>query len=694
MSARPPARARTGTVTTPSSAGASVSGASAQARPATASVTRGRSSTLAPDARSVGMATQMSRPATAATAASLDQDGALRKTVGDLQTRIQHLESERETLLYQMRENQNDADRERGVLERQLDDARNKKNAMKEKLDRVEKIEMFIINLFIEMRDRSHENPDGQPDVRAEREELRKLNIMVVLDKLRASLRYLQSFKEDYENELKGVLDRRKTTAEAESAQLRRQLEEAIAERDRALAMCDRAMGERADAVTNKERVTRECTDSLEDVQKDNERLADLVHAKEDEILRLKDELDQREQMLRHKNIRLMRISQLENQIQSNKIQHQFEVQKLQARQNKAIKELEKEIGKFSRTEAENEAYRSQLRQAEKQVWSFKNHIKRIDLQEFEKRVQHLETIIKHKDEEINFLQTELKHAQFVAEDVSEKNAKLKAEYDRIFKAVTKQRQDRAHAEAKEQKAINAHEFVDELPSHVEVYKQKLREKERSVKEMQEKVRRLLASEHRHMVRTKTGEIEKARYEEEIAALRQQILRLTSDQPKRPRTAAARINAKRAIDEEYVYRIERRNAELEDKLRDFDNLKTLTRTTAVAYEQLLEETTAAKQRLADDENDDGTGDGDGMGELGVSVDESDGNLDVMSFTVESSPDRGTSNRGPGSMSRALAAFRSSPTSHQERARPKSAMPSTHRMGSAHSTLKVGALLSS
>lgn len=44
-------------------------------------------------------------------------------------------------------------------------------------LERVERIEQFIINLYIEMKDRSAEE-DG-PDVQREREELSQTNIMV-----------------------------------------------------------------------------------------------------------------------------------------------------------------------------------------------------------------------------------------------------------------------------------------------------------------------------------------------------------------------------------------------------------------------------------------------------------------------------------------------------------------------------------
>lgn len=65
--------------------------------------------------------------------------------------------------------------------------------------------------------------------------------------------------------------------------------------------------------------------------------LSQIVQAKEEDVSTLQDELDQKEQLLRHKDIRLMRIAQLETALQTNKIQHQFDLQKLQVRAQQCL---------------------------------------------------------------------------------------------------------------------------------------------------------------------------------------------------------------------------------------------------------------------------------------------------------------------------------------------------------------------
>lgn len=112
---------------------------------------------------------------------------------------------------------------------------------------------------------------------------------------------------------------------------------------------------------------------------------------------------------------------------------------------------------------------------------------------------------------------------QFVAEQAVEKNTSLKQEYDKVFKAVQQQRQKESADEEARQLAINPHDLVDSIPEHVEIYKAKLREKEREVKELSERMKRLLASEHKHVVHVKVASQERVRYESEVATLKMQV---------------------------------------------------------------------------------------------------------------------------------------------------------------------------
>lgn len=82
------------------------------------------------------------------------------------------------------------------------------------------------------------------------------------------------------------------------------------------------------------------------------------------------------------------------------------------------------------------------------------------------------------------------------------KNQVLKKEYDRVFTAHNQSREADRQREERAIKgiyltvkqclltwtAINPHEAVKEIPAHVDVYKQKLREKEREVNELADRV--------------------------------------------------------------------------------------------------------------------------------------------------------------------------------------------------------------
>ena len=90
-------------------------------------------------------------------------------------------------------------------------------------------VEEGIIELYVEMKDRSHEDPGEEPNYDGEKERLRKKqNPLVVLDLLRSELKTLQAFKEEFENELKGELKKRKTAIELQNEQMKKTLKDLV----------------------------------------------------------------------------------------------------------------------------------------------------------------------------------------------------------------------------------------------------------------------------------------------------------------------------------------------------------------------------------------------------------------------------------------------------------------------------------
>jgi hypothetical protein len=78
------------------------------------------------------------------------------------------------------------------------------------------------------MKDRSFEDPDRPADIEKEREFLMGQNPLVVLDHLRAELKSLKTFKDEYEYDLKADNPRKKTALEVQNDQLQEKLSQMV----------------------------------------------------------------------------------------------------------------------------------------------------------------------------------------------------------------------------------------------------------------------------------------------------------------------------------------------------------------------------------------------------------------------------------------------------------------------------------
>jgi hypothetical protein len=113
-------------------------------------------------------------------------------------------------------------------LERQLEESVKKREEMNERLDRVETMEKSIANLYLEVHDRTSTDKRSQEEIEEERVQLRKKNPLVVLDQLRAHLRSLLAFRDDYENELKSHVQKKRTETEEGLFKAKQELEERV----------------------------------------------------------------------------------------------------------------------------------------------------------------------------------------------------------------------------------------------------------------------------------------------------------------------------------------------------------------------------------------------------------------------------------------------------------------------------------
>lgn len=156
----------------------------------------------------------------------------LRKEVDTLKYELTNAETEKETYVFQIGEIKKKNRRDLERLEQELVERKEKQRSMEEKLSRVEQVEDAIIKLYLELKDRSFEvvgSDESRREIeKKEREELRKENPIVILDRLKANLRTLLVFKDDYENELKDQIRRRKTEAEYKVEELKETIEKLV----------------------------------------------------------------------------------------------------------------------------------------------------------------------------------------------------------------------------------------------------------------------------------------------------------------------------------------------------------------------------------------------------------------------------------------------------------------------------------
>eukprot|EP00002_Diphylleia_rotans_P034940 TRINITY_DN7566_c0_g1_i2.p1 TRINITY_DN7566_c0_g1~~TRINITY_DN7566_c0_g1_i2.p1 ORF type:complete len:396 (+),score=105.43 TRINITY_DN7566_c0_g1_i2:177-1364(+) len=313
---------------------------------------------------------------------------------------------------------------------------------------------------------------------------------------------------------------------------------------------------------------------------------------------------------------------------------------------------MEARLQKLVKLENDNRELVERLTKADVELQSYKAHINTTKVKTMEQQTQRLESTVERLTQETKTLKYELRRSQTLAEEHIRRNAALKQEYDVLFERVNQERQRRKATEGN--KSVDYHRIAEGVPSHVTVYKERLREKDREIQELTNKIRRLVAAEHHKRLMEKGYEIERSRYQKELADLKMTIerrkdMRSTSPYPTelgsmneqsrgsepmlsksslppRPWSSASTSNPSQAAQRrgsrpvsadplgsrygdsqnldlmnqsEEIDELRRKNEYLESQLREFDNLKSISVATAKAYEHLLKRTSKQGRPIDD-----------------------------------------------------------------------------------------------
>ncbi|KAJ4458160.1 hypothetical protein PAPYR_6116 [Paratrimastix pyriformis] len=453
-------------------------------------------------------------------------------------------------------------------------------DALKERLEPVERVHASLVDLYLDMKDRTGDPQArtlGQEQLRQtaaaaqEREQLMRVGPLLVIDHLRANLKVLREFKEHFENELREEAARTATDEQARIEQLEARLAEALKRANEA----ERALESRAreaDAALT----TREAQQLLEAMQKDQESLAEQLRMKLLEVTQLKEQNLNQKTLIKQQQFKLLKISQLESQLHMGQMQHQYELQKRATQHDQQLRALQKELLAHEKLEQANRTLSAALHRCQQECHQCKLDINRGKALVFDQTIAKLQQALQRKEDELKGLQHELTHARHVAETNAARNGDLKAEYDKLFNAVEQEKrakqarrdqdiEQRGTARREEPSphraampctivpigsgricvggagaAVDIHQMADETPAHLRNLQRIIKEQKAKIEELSAKarahpphepthppthpsVRTLMNQEHRYRMLDHNTQVERARFERELAALKMQV---------------------------------------------------------------------------------------------------------------------------------------------------------------------------
>jgi DNA repair exonuclease SbcCD ATPase subunit len=462
-----------------------------------------------------------------------------------------------------------------------LQDVQSKLRTVQSSLSKMERLERALVSLYFEVRDRSTSTaqldadgavvaPNAAVDLEAERSEVSSLSPLVVLDRLRSELRALLAFKEDFEAELAGRLATRRTGVDETNRRLTAELEETRHALGTARSEISHLAAELDVARGHASQTAGEAAEIVNTLKADNTRLVGLLRDGEQEADRLRAALEARAAEVKDRDARLLRVEQLEAQLQVSRMQFQFDLAKMQATHVKALARFKAEVAKFSRTEAENAAYMVELTTLRQQMKSYRSDIRRSDAKSAKELADKRGASLERTRKELQERDTEIKQLKVRIDTLTANNAQLRKDYEQLFRSA-----ERAQRPA----PMAARASAPDHSFYAAAFKERLAEKDKIISELSAKIKRLLASQHRSTLSQRAWESERRRMRDEISEARG----VTADFGER-----AAVDMRSTVTGVDVPALE---AELQ-------TLRSVSLTTAAAYERLARRDQGAASRAS------------------------------------------------------------------------------------------------
>lgn len=303
-----------------------------------------------------------------------------------------------------------------------------------------------------------------------------------------------------------------------------------------------------------KERLAVSSKQIVEDIRKDNQSLIDLLKLKEMNCEDLKSQLEAHKKVIEMHELKIQTIPSLELRLKELEKKQQAELSKLVSKHKSEIEQSHKELKQLNSVMSANSAFSDKVKQLSNEV----NSYKRISARpvETEQKLLKCSSILTSKARELQVLESK----------VSRLEVKLNAK-DKEIEALKRVNEELAAKleRLKSKRALIPRPVVLDNPLNVQVYKQRLKDKDEELKNLKKRLGRMYHNEAKVKIKELNFEEERQIYKERLAKIFESTSQL-----------------------EYKFsRLEDNKKAPESKDVENDNIKEIAKSASEAYEKLL-----------------------------------------------------------------------------------------------------------
>jgi hypothetical protein len=347
-------------------------------------------------------------------------------------------------------------------------------------------------------------------------------DILVVLDHLRANIRIQFAFKEDYERELKGSLDRKQNVHVNEvnrmnhmHEQLHEKIKEANARRQDAIKRMEKAEHSKKIVMDEAKHMVEIADHKIEDLK---ERIleGDLM-IKENEM-KLKEAWDRVHKAEKSE----MQIAQLQEKLHTQQLYSERQLLRSDTLHQTELKRLNHQLLQSNNLKARNDKLESEMKHLKRELASYKQNLKLAKYTTAEAKSQYSEQQMYKAQKELSQLKEKYIMVSRLAEDRANMIASMKGKYNEMFEKKKRNLNQKAITHSLTRNRIK--EIADQNPSYAAYYKKKLLASEQRVQDLTKMLKSFMMSEHKKKTALTSTRMAAQRYQIELDTVKTQLV--------------------------------------------------------------------------------------------------------------------------------------------------------------------------